>query len=294
MLYCCQTEGSLEKIFENSIFQIESILRALERGGKIEDLNLSLNQIYGEVNVRIAVQTQVTLLACRVIPCCRIVKLRLVNFISWQQLFMALSTTTPSSLEELDISKNNLSAEATPANIEALAEAVVRILRVKLMETKLKASQTAAIFKRICQEGGRIEDLDIMFNNLSQLDPDHLAKAATRLVKLNIGWTKLNERQLRRLFERLDSTKNNLRELKLSGLDLSRLDSRLLVRVVSRLEVVDLNFTRLGEDQVAELLHRLEENHHLKDLTLSSNDLSKVENVQTKLQKLFYLQSIFA
>ena len=207
---------------------------------------------------------------------------------------MALSTTTPSSLEELDISKNNLSAEATPANIEALAEAVVRILRVKLMETKLKASQTAAIFKRICQEGGMIEDLDIMFNNLSQLDPDHLAKAATRLVKLNIGWTKLNERQLRRLFERLDSTKNNLRELKLSGLDLSRLDSRLLARVVSRLEVVDLNFTRLGEDQVTELLHRLEENHHLKDLTLSSNDLSKVENVQTKLQKLFYLQSIFA
>ena len=152
--------------------------------------------------------------------------------------------------------------------MEALAEAVVRILRVKLMETKLKASQTAAIFKRICQEGGRIEDLDIMFNNLSQLDPDHLAKAATRLVKLNIGWTELNERQLRRLFERLDSTKNNLRELKLSGLDLSRLDSRLLARVVSRLEVVDLNFTRLGEDQVTELLDRLEENHHLKDLTL--------------------------
>ena len=64
---------------------------------------------------------------------------------------------------------------------------------------------------------------------------------------------------------------------------------------MSRLEVVDLNFTRLQEEEVTTLLDRLEENGRpLKDLTLSSNDLSKVENFQTKLQKLFYLQSIFA
>jgi len=50
---------------------------------------------------------------------------------------------------------------------------------------------------------------------------------------------------------------------------------------VSRLEVVDLNFTRLHEEEVTTLLHRLldklEENgRQLKDLTLSSNDLSQV------------------
>ena len=48
---------------------------------------------------------------------------------------------------------------------------------------------------------------------------------------------------------------------------------------MSRLEVVDLNFTRLHEEEVTTLLHRLEENGRpLKDLTLSSNDLSQVRN----------------
>ena len=43
--------------------------------------------------------------------------------------------------------------------------------------------------------------------------------------------------------------------------------------------MVDLNFTRLHEEEVTTLLHRLEENGRpLKDLTLSSTDLSQVRN----------------
>ena len=197
-----------------------------------------------------------------------------------------------------------------------LGSAVANVVKVKLMETKLTILQTKAIFKRLCEDDKRIEDLDIMFNNLSHLEPDQLATAATKLVRLNLGWTKLNKRQVEWLFERLDENKNNLIELKLSGVDLSALDSRLLTsvaiifiiinmsnhyqqhhhrhhhhhilnmiftldsrlfaRVVSRLEVVDLNFTKLREEQLTELLHKIKGNSQLKDLTLSSNDFLQV------------------
>jgi len=225
-----------------------------------------------------------------VIPKCKSVQLRAVSFgISdwnhlddWSHLFTAVNLSPHSTLlEELDISKNNLSFLSASSSALTLSEAVVKIARVKMMETKLTKLQSSSIFKRI-SEGGeevRIEDLDIMFNNLSCLDSGHLSKSATKLVRLNLGWSKLNERQLERMLERLDFSKKNvkLKELKLSGVDLSQLDRRLLARVVSRLEVVDLNFTRLGEEQLTSLFHRLKENDRkLKDLTLSSNDLSQV------------------
>ena len=212
-------------------FQLVPVLRALEKGGTIRELNLSLiSGGYGG--------DRVAELVCRVIPNCRSVQLRSVAFMfeyGWKQLFTALSDAVLPSLEEFDISKNNLSDHVSSA--AALASAVVKIVRVKLMETKLTALQSSSIFERISRGGERIEDLDIMFNNLSHLDPDHLAQAATKLVRLNLGWTKLNERQLERMFERLDWQQKKvrkLRELKLSGVDLSCLDRRLLARVVSR------------------------------------------------------------
>ena len=51
--------------------------------------------------------------------------------------------------------------------------------------------------------------------------------------------------QVERMFDRMDDEKNGkLRELKLSGVDLSRLDRRLLARVVSRKMkiLIKLNF----------------------------------------------------
>ena len=43
------------------------------------------------------------------------------------------------------------------------------------------------------------------------------------------------------MFERLDEEKNGkLRELKLSGVDLSQLDRRLLARVVSRKKILNI------------------------------------------------------
>ena len=147
------------------------MLRALEKGGKIKELNLSLVWFGGY---------------------------------GWKQLFTALSDAASPSLEELDISKNDLSCYETAELAAELAAAVVKIVRVKLMESKLTKQQSSSIFKGISQGGKRIEDLDVMFNNLSHLDPDHLVQAASRLVRLNLGWTKLNERQLERMFERLD------------------------------------------------------------------------------------------
>ena len=196
-----------------------SVLRALEKGGKIEELNLSLSSLRNmEGTMTDPDIPRVTELASKVIPRCRIVQLRLFDFIRWKDLFTALSFATSPLPEELDLSKNNLSLAPSLALAVApslaLAAAVTKIVRVKLMETKLSKLQTSSIFKRISEEEElRIEDLDIMFNNLSQLDPDHLAQAGTKLVRLNLGWSKLNERQVERMFERLDDC-NNLLSIK--------------------------------------------------------------------------------
>ena len=216
-------------------------MRALDKGGKIQDLNLSLNWFCILANNE---RNRIRELLCRVFPSCKILHLRNTNSAQFEysslfssELFSAISTS--SSLEELDISKNNLSivelcsdSQFHQERASELGAAVANVVKVKLMETKLTILQTKAIFKRLCEDGKRIEDLDIMFNNLSHLDPDQLAKAATKLVRLNLGWTKLDKRQVRCLFERLDERKNNLRELKMSGVDLSALDSRLLTSVV--------------------------------------------------------------
>ena len=216
-------------------------MRALDKGGKIQDLNLSLNWFCILANNE---RNRIRELLCRVFPSCKILHLRNTNSAQFEysslfssELFSAISTS--SSLEELDISKNNLSivelcsdSQFHQERASELGAAVANVVKVKLMETKLTILQTKAIFKRLCEDGKRIEDLDIMFNNLSHLDPDQLAKAATKLVRLNLGWTKLDKRQVRCIFERLDERKNNLRELKMSGVDLSALDSRLLTSVV--------------------------------------------------------------
>ena len=304
-------------------------MRALDKGGKIQDLNLSLNWFCILANNE---RNRIRELLCRVFPSCKILHLRNTDSAQFQycELFSAISTS--SSLDELDISKNNLSiveldwigldlpliadSQFHQERASELGSAVANVVKVKLMETKLTILQTKAIFKRLCEDDKRIEDLDIMFNNLSHLEPDQLATAATKLVRLNLGWTKLNKRQVEWLFERLDENKNHLIELKLSGIDLSALDSRLLTsvaiifiiinmsnhyqqhhhrhhhhhilnmiftldgrlfgRVVSRLEVVDLNFTKLREEQLTELLHKIKGNSQLKDLTLSSNDFLQV------------------
>ena len=211
-------------------------MRALDKGGKIQDLNLSLNWFcIIENNER----NRIRELLCRVFPSCKILHLRNTDSGQFQycELFSAISTS--SSLDELDISKNNISivelysdSQFHQERASELGAAVANVVKVKLMETKLTILQTKAIFKRLCEDDKRIEDLDIMFNNLSHMDPDQLAIAGTKLVKLNLGWTKLDKRQVRCLFEMLDERKNNLTELKMSGVDLSALDSRLLSSVV--------------------------------------------------------------
>ena len=193
-----------------------SVLRALEKGGKIEELNLSLSSLRNmEGTMTDPDIPRVTELASKVIPRCKSVQLRLFDFIRWKDLFTALSFATSPLPEELDISKNDLSRGVgsvyATESAQNLSKAVTKIVRVKLMESKLSKLQSSSIFKRISEEEElRIEDLDIMFNNLSQLDPDHLAQAATKLVRLNLGWTKLTERQVERMFERLDVCNNLL------------------------------------------------------------------------------------
>ena len=136
-------------------------------------------------------------------------------------------------IKHLVLSSNNLRM-ANNNDVEGALESVVTVNLANCSKYSPNPFfiKCKAIFKRLCEDDKRIKDLDIMFNNLSHHDPDQLAIAATKLVRLNLGWTELDKRQVRCLFERLDETNNDLRELKMSGVDLSALDSRFLTSVV--------------------------------------------------------------
>ena len=191
----------------------------------------------------------------------------------WAAIFTAISTLPPHHMEA-DFSNNNLSM-VRPAILSA---AVVRVERVTLMSTKLTRVQSSAIINASCTNFGEIKELNIMFNNLSAIDPDRLATAAEHLVKLNLGWTKLRPDHVWSMFERLDQGEGRMEELRLSGVGLQELEPGLFGRVVSRLVLADLNFTGLQGSQVAALILEMKEATSLRELIVSRNDLSHIDS----------------
>ena len=76
----------------------------------------------------------------------------------------------------------------------------------------------------------------------------------------------------------LEMVKDNpvVKELIMTGDDLSKIDEELLFHAVSKLESVSLIGTHLTDEQLASIVSAAAGSDSLKSLTLSSNNLSKL------------------
>jgi len=255
--------------------QTITLFKYLDKSSSIKELTIGLNNL-GAVEARTIAS---------VIGKLRVVQVREggVTTEQWTAIFTTISTLPAKGLEA-DFSNNSL-AKVSHALLSA---AVVKMEKVKLMSTKLTKTQSSAIINSICHNYEEIKELNIMFNNLSSVDPVYLAIAARKLVRLNLGWTRLKTAHLENIFERLSQQDVKLQELRLSGIDMRHVEAKVLARVINKLSKADLNFTHLQAHQLMAIFCKMKEKTKLKELVLSSNDVSEVDSksIGDAVQKL--------
>ena len=145
-------------------------------------------------------------------------------------------STGDSQLKGLNITGINLST----LDSAMLARAVDRLEEVGLASTKLTSEQWRAILTSIATENSKLKMLSIGNNKMSTLEPSLLARAVIRLEKVNLLQTQLTGPQVEAIFTAINEKGSLLKNLNISGTNLSTLDPCLVARAVSRIKHQDL------------------------------------------------------
>ena len=106
--------------------------------------------------------------------------------------------------------------------------------------------------------------------DLSRVSPQLLARAASRLVSLDLSYIGLTSQQARAIFTSLGYQPSKLRRLVISDNDLSTVDPRLLAKAVNQLDFVNLDSTLLTGPQVEAILAQSLQKTSLKTLQMSN------------------------
>ena len=172
-----------------------------------------------------------------------------------------------------------------------LAAALIRVEEADLIVEDehsgpdFSADQYIALLDKIAStEEIKLKRLTIWFrNNLSDISPDILAEAIVRLesVVMNrwYSWAELTPGQFLSIFHKIANCENlRLTELDIIYNDLSSVPADVLVKGISRLEIINLCRTELTSSQAQSIFHTIAkcENLKLKELNIESNDLSSV------------------
>ena len=124
-----------------------------------------------------------------------------------------------------------------------------------------------------------IRTIHLYHTTLPAVPPSLLATLLTRMEVVNLWNSRLTPSQLQEMFSTITTSNTiRLKELNLLGVDLSSMDSTPLATSVTKLEVVDLRYTRLTPSQVEEIFTTIttSDNIKLKELTLRGRLLSSV------------------
>ena len=127
-----------------------------------------------------------TLIGSGMLTRLRIVKAEKVT----EQLLEAM--VEQESLEEVNFFGSDLSG----VNPRLLASLVERLVRVNLWKTKLTQNQLEVLFNRLGEkETGRLKGLNIQKNDLSSIQPAHLARAVRGVEELWMSGSRMTEEQ---------------------------------------------------------------------------------------------------
>ena len=127
-----------------------------------------------------------------------------------------------------------------------------------------------ALFHTVVNHLPRLQSLDLSYNNLSSVEPRLFARTVNSLEEVKISLTYMTNVQAQELFTEM-SQNTQLKKLDLSRNNLSSVDPTVLATGVSRLEYVDLRYTKLSIAQLTCILTHVQEDTKLKKLFLREN-----------------------
>ena len=202
-----------------------------------------------------------------------VIKLETLEFsntqLTQQQIVAILTAVSDGrKMTKLDISFNDMSG----IDKKLLAKAVTKMKKLNITDTNLTQEQAEAILTAVSEENV-VSKLYIGFNNLSGVDPGLMAKAFTNLKKLNVNRSELTHRQIVTILTAFCKGTT----IHISRNDLSRVDPGLLARAVTKLEVMDVQDTELSQQQVVAIITAVSESKKITELYIGENDLSIVD-----------------
>jgi len=202
-----------------------------------------------------------------------VIKLETLEFsntqLTQQQIVAILTAVSDGrKMTKLDISFNDMSG----IDKKLLAKAVTKMKKLNITDTNLTQEQAEAILTAVSEENV-VSKLYIGFNNLSGVDPGLMAKAFTNLKKLNVKCSELTHRQIVTILTAFCKGTT----IHISMNDLSRVDPGLLARAVTKLEVMDVQDTELSQQQVVAIITAVSESKKITELYIGENDLSIVD-----------------
>ena len=168
-------------------------------------------------------------------------------------------------------SRNNLSG----VDPGLMAKAVTNLETLDIRASRLTSHQAAAVFTGVI-EGSKMTELNIDWNDLSEVDPGLLAKVVTKLQKFYIKDTKLTQQQAAAILTAV-SEGSRLTTLNISGNNLSGADPRLMAKAFNNLETLEISLTKLTPLQATAILTGVSEESKMAELKISWNDLSEVD-----------------
>jgi len=241
--------------------QIVAILTAVSDGRKMTKLDISFNDMSG---------IDKKLLGKAVT---KMKKLNITDTNLTQQQAEAILTAVSEEnvVSKLYIGFNNLSG----VDPGLMAKAFTNLKKLNVNRSELTHRQIVTILTAFCK-GNTIH---ISMNDLSRVDPGLLARAVTKLEVMDVQDTELSQQQVVAIITAVSESKK-ITELYIGENDLSIVDPGLLTKAVTKLVRLDLENTKLTQQQDEAILCTLNKGCKMEKLYIGYKDMPGVDSRQ--------------
>ena len=241
--------------------QIVAILTAVSDGRKMTKLDISFNDMSG-IDKKLLAKT-VT----------KMMKLNITDTNLTQQQAEAILTAVSEEnvVSKLYIGFNNLSG----VDPGLMAKAFTNLKKLNVNRSELTHRQIVTILTAFCK-GNTIH---ISMNDLSRVDPGLLARAVTKLEVMDVQDTELSQQQVVAIITAVSESKK-ITELYIGENDLSIVDPGLLTKAVTKLVRLDLENTKLTQQQDEAILCTLNKGCKMEKLYIGYKDMPGVDSRQ--------------
>eukprot|EP00092_Neocalanus_flemingeri_P002836 GFUD01003034.1.p1 GENE.GFUD01003034.1~~GFUD01003034.1.p1 ORF type:complete len:434 (+),score=103.81 GFUD01003034.1:56-1357(+) len=190
------------------------------------------------------------------------------------------------SIEELNLT----GAHFAGVSSQLLLDAAACLTHLNLCSAVLTRKQLFALLYSLTLDCSTLEDLNLSAQDVSSLPANLLAKSLSNLKTINLNYTKASTEQLTAVLRSLIKTKT-VTTLELVRLDLSDVPVSDLVRPVSQLKTMNLNYAKLTSEQTISLLAAASRSQTLEHLGLVRANMKPV-SLTTLKKALSVLKSV--